>query len=89
MIHYFRNALLGEVLLLHSLRHTFGTLQAQSGLPALILKEVLGHSQMSTTERYVDAAQSLAPILQIPMILNPHTQEVGCEKETESVGEVA
>lgn len=80
---------LGEKLILHSFRHTYGTMQAQSGLPALILKEIMGHAQVSTTERYVDNAQSLAPVLSIPLDLRLHTQDDGCEKEKSKKVKVA
>lgn len=43
---------------LHSLRHTFGTLQALKGTPIRVLKELMGHATIKTTERYMHVAQS-------------------------------
>lgn len=37
----------------HSLRHTFATHLASKGAPLPALKEILGHSKISTTERYL------------------------------------
>ncbi len=41
----------------HDLRHTFGTRLAQKGVPVNIIKELLGHSDISTTMRYLHFAQ--------------------------------
>jgi integrase len=39
---------------LHSLRHTFSTLGGNEGIiPALVVKQLLGHSRLSTTDRYM------------------------------------
>jgi integrase len=38
----------------HSLRHTFSTLGGNEGtIPALVMKQLLGHSRLSTTDRYM------------------------------------
>ncbi len=37
---------------LHDLRHTVGSVGAGAGLSMLIIANVLGHKQVSTTERY-------------------------------------
>ncbi len=38
---------------LYDLRHTFGTRSAMSGVDLATLKELMGHSDISTTMRYV------------------------------------
>jgi len=72
---------MGEALRTHSFRHTYGTAHAQNGLPAFILKKAMGHSRVSMTERYVDASQTVALVLRLPLVLNPHTTKSQCEKE--------
>lgn len=42
---------------IHSLRHTFGTHMAMHGVPVRVLKELMGHSSIKTTERYMHVAQ--------------------------------
>lgn len=37
----------------HSLRHSFATNLCRSGAPIVVTKEMLGHSKLETTERYV------------------------------------
>ena len=37
----------------HSLRHTFGTECAARGVPVPVIKELMGHSSIATTMRYV------------------------------------
>lgn len=37
----------------HSLRHSFATNLCRSGAPMVVAKEMLGHSHLETTERYV------------------------------------
>ena len=39
----------------HRLRHTFGTEAASSGIPETELQALLGHENLSTTQRYVRA----------------------------------
>lgn len=39
---------------IHGLRHTFGTEAAAAGVPLATLKELMGHSDIKTTLRYVD-----------------------------------
>lgn len=38
---------------LHTLRHRFGTTLAEAGIPLKILKELMGHSTILTTEKYL------------------------------------
>lgn len=40
----------------HKLRHTCGSLLAMKGAPALAIKEILGHRDISTTEKYMHLA---------------------------------
>ena len=37
----------------HALRHTFGTEAAFAGIPATELQTLMGHEDLSTTQRYV------------------------------------
>lgn len=37
----------------HDLRHTFGTRLAQMGVPLTVIKELMGHRTIKTTERYI------------------------------------
>ena len=50
---YIRSAGLPENLHFHSLRHTFGTWGANAGIPSNVLKEMMGHSSIKTTEVYM------------------------------------
>ena len=40
----------------HDLKHTVGTRLAEKGVPIPVIKEVLDHSDIKTTMRYVHAA---------------------------------
>jgi len=55
---------LGEKLTVHSFRHTYATLMAEAGIDQFALKNVLGHAQLSTTDRYVHPT---APVLPFPL----------------------
>lgn len=52
---------------MRSFRHTYGTLQAAEGVESFNLANVMGHAKTSTTQRYIDAAQTRAPILHVPI----------------------
>ena len=41
---------------IHDLRHTFGTQAATQGVPAMAIKELMGHRSIATTQRYVTLA---------------------------------
>jgi site-specific recombinase XerD len=64
MVSYVVNAVLAEVLGdrrrpgmgPHTLRHTFATLAARDGTGMRVLQELLGHADLSTTQRYVHVA---------------------------------
>jgi integrase len=43
----------------HDLRHSCGTLLHSQGVPARAIAEVLGHTQLRTTERYTHATQAM------------------------------
>jgi integrase len=43
----------------HSLRHTFGTWAANAGVPIHIIKQMMGHSSVKTTEMYAGIDQGV------------------------------
>ncbi|NQU45174.1 site-specific integrase [bacterium] len=60
---------LGRKLTAHSFRHTFATLMAESvGHNPFVLKQLLGHSQISTTHRYCHP-KAAAPVIDISPFL--------------------
>ncbi|MFI5852305.1 tyrosine recombinase XerC [Micromonospora chalcea] len=44
---------------LHAARHTAGTIMVASGTDTRIVQEILGHTQITTTQIYVDVAQKV------------------------------
>ncbi|MEU7771264.1 tyrosine-type recombinase/integrase [Micromonospora taraxaci] len=44
---------------LHAARHTAGTMMVASGTDTRIVQEILGHTQITTTQVYVDVAQKV------------------------------
>lgn len=49
---------LGERLICHSFRHTFGELAAEAGIESFALQLAMGHSQPSMTARYIEGRRS-------------------------------
>ncbi len=49
---YIRRARLPESIHFHSLRHTFGSLLAQAGVPIFDIQKLLNHRSISTTQIY-------------------------------------
>jgi site-specific recombinase XerD len=47
----------GRTMPRHSLRHTFGTECGARGVPVPTIKELMGHSDIKTTMRYVTVTQ--------------------------------
>jgi integrase len=43
----------GKTMPFHSLRHSFGTECARRGVPVMTLRDLMGHEDASTTQRYV------------------------------------
>ena len=41
----------------HAIRHTYATQMAKHGMTATTLQKVLGHEQLSTTQKYIDLGQ--------------------------------
>jgi integrase len=50
-----RNAAKLPPLRFHDLRHTYGSLLVEGGVDLISVKAAMGHSQISTTERYLHA----------------------------------
>jgi site-specific recombinase XerD len=43
---------------LHSLRHSFATQCARAGVPVMVLRDLLGHEDVQTTQRYVSVSSA-------------------------------
>ncbi len=55
-----RMAGLPEHINLHSTRHTFGTWLAERGTPVTVIQTLMGHSSLTTTERYMSTRADVA-----------------------------
>jgi len=55
-----RQAGLPEHINLHSTRHTFGTWLAERGTPVTVIQTLMGHSSVTTTERYMSTRADVA-----------------------------
>lgn len=54
---------LGQKVTAHSFRHTYATVMAEAiGHNAFLLKEILGHKRLSTTEGYCHPTAPMMPI---------------------------
>ena len=42
---------------IHSLRHSFGTMLGQSGVDAFAIKKIMGHSTVKVSERYIHPSE--------------------------------
>lgn len=60
----------------HSLRHTFGTECAARGVPVPVIKELMGHSSIATTMRYVTVTAGQLDAA-IALAFGPSGQQVG------------
>ena len=58
----------------HDLKHTVGTRLAEKGVPIPVIKEVLDHSDIKTTMRYVHTADK--QILSAMNQLNSNSKEL-------------
>ena len=54
LAHYCRRA--GVEVTCHQLRHTFGRRMAEGAMPVLSLSKMMGHAQVTTTQRYIAGA---------------------------------
>jgi site-specific recombinase XerD len=56
---------------IHDLRHTFGTWLAQRGQNLMVIKDMLGHADIRTTQRYVhpdtDSMIRAAEVIDFPI----------------------
>jgi integrase len=52
---------------LHGLRHTYGSVMAAAGVPLPVLKELMGHSKIETTMRYIDVNEG-QKVLRLPRL---------------------
>lgn len=66
----------------HGTRNTFGTWLTNSGSPTRAVQEVMGHSSIQTTQRYLDVAPELKR--RIVSVL-PSGELIGNEEEPESI----
>lgn len=57
-----RAGLAGKRLSFHSLRHTWTTLAARAGKPSALLRDILGHTSLNTTERYLARLDEAVPV---------------------------
>lgn len=65
---------LGRKLTSHSFRHTYASMMAKRvSYNPHILKEILGHHQLSTTDRYIHA-QSTAEVVNVSEFLKPESE---------------
>ena len=55
-----RRAELPEHFSFHSTRHTFGTWLAERGVPVTVIQSLMGHSSVTTTERYMSTRVDVA-----------------------------
>jgi site-specific recombinase XerD len=56
---YRRKAKISEEFIVHSLRHSFATKLVEEGVPLVQVKELLGHSCIRSTMRYVHVANNM------------------------------
>lgn len=66
LTHYFRRfrrrARLPDHFNLHSTRHTFATWLAEKGTPILVIQQLMGHSTVKTTERYMSSRADISRV---------------------------
>jgi site-specific recombinase XerD len=44
---------------MHSLRHSFGTMLGQSGVDAIAITKIMGHSTVKVSERYIGPSEEV------------------------------
>lgn len=62
---------LGEKLTAHSFRHTYGTLQAEAGVNAFVLQNLMRHTDPRTTARYTQRALKGAVVIDPLALMTP------------------
>lgn len=77
---------LGRKLTAHSFRHTYATLQARAvAFNPFLLKEILGHCQLTTTDRYCHA-RGEAAVVDVAGLLAGGGVKGWCEPPNETAG---
>ena len=67
----------------HALRHTFGTRLIRSGVDAFTTGQLMGHSSLQTTQRYVHVADELKlrAIRKLSQSFSTVTADAGAQDE--------
>jgi integrase len=79
----------GRKLLLHSFRHTYATLMAeQVQNNPHFLKAVLGHSKITTTDRYCQVEATVVPISRLNLSLRSKPKNTGQPATVQDVSQV-
>ena len=75
----------------HTLRHTFASWLAMAGVDILTIKELMGHSDIKMTQRYMHLApekySSAIEVLDIPLQISPASIELGAPLVSEQVSQ--
>jgi integrase len=85
------NVVLGEQpnVRIHDLRHSFASILVSSGASLPLIGQMLGHTQVQTTQRYAhlfdqpmrDAAEAVAVLVDVPRLANDPASLVGIKRE--------
>jgi integrase len=50
---------------IHAIRHLTASILAQSNTPMILIREILRHKNLATTERYIRRLEDLRPALRV------------------------